>query len=205
MKYDSRHAVLAASLPLTARSWECSRGDASERSSAAGCEACPPGRCCRGPSCWPAHPRRHGRPRWEWSGWQCGVHTSLLSITYRRVKHWLHIAKTIFQKGCWKSISFWWCQYSRRELLSRPTKYLVLAWRWHTAGHSWWLAWRPEIVPSPLEGKQGGRSGTACLALGAQAEDSLCGQTVDTEAESECLGSRVATLFKKLLTNASPN
>lgn len=65
-----------------------------------------------------------------------------------------------------------------------PATYLVLVWRWHTAGHSWWLVWHPETVPSPLEGKQGVKSGTASLALGAQAEDSLCGPTAHREGKN---------------------
>lgn len=53
--------------------------------------------------------------------------------------------------------------------------------------------WHPEIVPSPLEGTQGGKSGTASLALGAQAEDSLCGQTADREDKKlSFTGGRVA-------------
>lgn len=72
-----------------------------------------------------------------------------------------------------------------QHVSSYPTTYLVLVWRWHTTGHSWWLVWHPEIVPSPLEGTQGVKSGTASLALEAQAEDSLCGQTADREDKNE--------------------
>lgn len=93
-----------------------------------------------------------------------------------RQQHTLHL-----------TMSFWCNDRSgqAQHVSSCPTTYLVLVWRWHTAGHSWWLVWHPEIVPSPLEGKQGVKSGTASLALGAQVEDSLCGQTADREDENE--------------------
>lgn len=48
--------------------------------------------------------------------------------------------------------------------------------------------WHPETVPSPLEEKQGVKSGTVSLASEAQAEDSLCEQTADREAKDEFQG-----------------
>lgn len=83
MKYYSFHTAPPSSL-FTARLRVCIRDAVSGWSSVAGGGACRLGHCHQGPSCFRAHPHRHGQPRWGWWAWQCGARTCPLGITHKR-------------------------------------------------------------------------------------------------------------------------